>query len=108
MNTENTALSKHTISFGLSLALCAVLNALLVVAKEKSKTVSDWMQKITGHHWLTHVAFVVALFAFFGWAFSRMNGGQGPKMDAHRLTNTILTGVIAGVLVVLGFYLIAG
>jgi hypothetical protein len=38
---DNTAASKHTMAFGLSLALCALFNALLVIAKEKSKAVAD-------------------------------------------------------------------
>jgi uncharacterized BrkB/YihY/UPF0761 family membrane protein len=104
---ENNTVSKHTISFGLSLALCAVVNALLVIAKESSKGVTGWMQKITGHHWITHVAIVLLLFAIFGWCFARTNGAQGPKMPVHRLTNIVFGGVVAGVLIVLGFYLIA-
>jgi heme/copper-type cytochrome/quinol oxidase subunit 2 len=104
---ENTAVSKHTISFGLSLALCAVLNALLVIAKERSKGVADWMQKITGHQWITHVAIILILFALFGWGFARTNNGQGPKMPVNRLTGIVFSGVVAGVLIVLGFYAIA-
>jgi hypothetical protein len=104
---ENTTVSKHTISFGLSLALCAVLNALLVVAKEKSKGVADWMQKISGHHWITHVAMILLLFAIFGWGFAGTNGGQGPKMPVNRLTRVVFSGVVAGVLIVLAFYGIA-
>jgi hypothetical protein len=104
---ENTAVSKHTISFGLSLALCAVLNALLVIAKEKCKGVADWMQKITGHHWITHVAIILILFAIFGWSLARTNGGQGPKMPVNRLTGIVFLGVVAGVLIVLAFYAIA-
>jgi hypothetical protein len=104
---ENPTVSKCTNSFGLSLALCAVLNALLVIAKERSKGVADWMQRITGHHWITHVAIMVALFAIFGWCFAKMNRGEGPKMSVHRLTNIVLFGVVAGVLIVLSFYMIA-
>ncbi|MGD1085585.1 MAG: hypothetical protein ABSA47_12670 [Verrucomicrobiota bacterium] len=104
---ENNAVTKHTASFGLSLALCAVLNSLLVIAKERSKEVNDWMRKITGHHWITHVAIILVLFAMFGWGFARTNGGQGPKMPASRLTTIVFSGVVAGVLIVLGFYAIA-
>ena len=104
---ENNAVTKHTASFGLSLALCAVLNALLVIAKERSQGVANWMQKMTGHHWITHVAMILVLFALFGWCFARTNGGQGPKMPVHRLTGIVFSGVVAGVLIVLGFYLIA-
>ena len=104
---ENNAVSKHTISFGLSLALCAVCNALLVIAKEKSQGVTAWMQKITGHHWITHVAIILLLFVMFAWCFSRANGGQGPRISVPRLTGLVFWGVVAGVLLVLGFYLIA-
>ena len=45
---QDSTLSKKTVSFGWSLAICAVLNALLVVAKERSKALTDWMQKLTG------------------------------------------------------------
>jgi hypothetical protein len=104
---ENAAISKHTISFGLSLALCAVLNALLVIAKEKSKTVADGMQRITGHHWITHVAIIVILFVFFGWCFAWINRGQELQMPVNRLTKTLLAGVVTGIILVLGFYMIA-
>ncbi|MGO8700297.1 MAG: hypothetical protein ACLQVY_21615 [Limisphaerales bacterium] len=104
---ENAAISKHTKSFGLSLALCAVLNALLVIAKERSKAVAAWMQRITGHHWITHVAMVLILFAMFGWCIGRTNGGQGPKAPVHRLTAVVFSGVAASILIILSFYVIA-
>jgi len=104
---ENTAVSKHTISFGLSLALCSVINALLVVTKEKSRVVTSGLQKITGHQWVTHVAIILILFVFFGWLFARANHGQGPKLTVNRLTGIILAGIAAGGLIIIGFYLIA-
>jgi hypothetical protein len=104
---ENSPASKYASSFGLSLAFCAVLNAVLVVAKESSKSVADWMQKITGHHWVIHVVITFVLFVAFGSFFSRKNGGQGPAISFNRLTTVVFTGVLAGVLIVLGFYLIA-
>jgi len=103
---EDPAVSKCTNSFGLSLALCAVLNALVVIAKESSKSVAGWMQKITGHHWITHVVMMLVLFAVFGWCFARMNRGEGPKMPVARLTGTVFSGVVAGVLIILAFYVI--
>jgi undecaprenyl pyrophosphate phosphatase UppP len=104
---ENTAVSKHTKSFGLSLALCALLNALLVIAKEKSTAVQDWMQKITGHHWITHVVIILILFALFGWGFATANSAQGPKTPLNRLTGIVFAGVVGGILIILAFYLIA-
>jgi hypothetical protein len=107
MNMENIAVSKYTISFGLSLALSSVANALLVVVKEKSHTVTAAMQKITGHQWVTHVAIILILFAFFGWWFARINNGQGPKIAVNRLIKTIAAGILAGGLIITGFYLFA-
>ena len=104
---ENNNVSKCTTSFGLSLALCAVLNALLVIAKERSKGVTEWLQKMTGHHWISHVAVILVLFALFGWCFARTNGGQGPKTPVPSLTRIVFSGAVAGVLIVLGFYAIA-
>lgn len=100
---ETNSLSKYTVSFGLSLALCSVVNALLVVVKEKSPAVATAMQKITGHHWITHSAFVVLLFFLCGWLFALPNGGQGPRLATNRLIGT----VVAGGLIIMGFYLFA-
>src|SRR5208283_4078581 len=74
---ENTPIPKYTVSFGLSLALACVINALLVVAKEKIPSLMAGMQKLTGHHWVSHSAIVLLLFALFGWLFARANGGRG-------------------------------
>jgi hypothetical protein len=103
---ENTATSKYTVSFGLSLALASVANALLVIAKEKSPGVMAGLQKLTGHHWVSHSAIILLLFGFFGWLFGRANGGQGPKLTSNRLIGTILTGAVTGGVIIIGFYLV--
>lgn len=104
---EANSLSKYTVSFGLSLALCSVVNALLVVVKEKSPVVASGMQKITGHHWITHSAFIVLLFLFCGWLFALLNGGRGPQLMAGRVIVTVAAGVIVGGSIIMGFYLVA-
>jgi len=103
---ENASVSKYTVSFGLSAALASVVNALLVVAKEKNQAVLVGLQKITGHQWVTHSAIVLILFGFFGWLFARANGGQGLKMTVNRLIGTIVAGVVTSGLIIIGFYLI--
>jgi len=103
---ENTGLSKYTISFGLSLALASVANGVLVAAKEKIPAVMAGMQKLTGHHWVSHSAIILGLFAVCGWLFARTNGGQGIKMSANRLIGTLVAGVAMGGLIIVGFYLI--
>lgn len=105
---ENTGVSKYAISFGLSLALASVANGLLVVAKEKIPAVQAGMQKLTGNHWVSQVVIIICLFAFFGWLFARAKGGQGIKMTVNGLIGAIVSGVVTGGLVILGFYLISG
>ena len=103
---ENTGVSKYTISFGLALALASVANGLLVVAKEKIPAVLAGMQKLTGHHWVSHSVIILGLFAFFGWLFAQANGGQGIKLTVNRLIGTLVAGVGTGGLIILGFYLV--
>ena len=106
MNPENNGVSKFTISFGLSLALASVVNGLLVVAKEKSPAIQSGMQKLTGHHWITHSVIILGLFALFGWLFAQGNAGQGIKMTSSRLIGLFLSGVAMGGLIIVGFYLV--
>jgi len=103
---ESTSVSRYTISFGLSLALACVANGLLVVAKEKMPAVMAGMQKLTGHHWISHSVIILGLFAFFGWLFAQSNGGQGIKITVSQLIKTLLAGVVSGGLIIFGFYLI--
>ena len=105
-NPENSGLSRYTRSFGLSLALASVVNGLLVVAKEKSAAVQSGMARLTGHHWITHVVFVLGFFIFSGWLFAQPNGGRGIKLSASRLIALLVTGVATGALIIFGFYLI--
>jgi hypothetical protein len=105
--TETASISRHTISFGLSAAVACVVNALLVIAKEKSLAVQAGMQKLTGHHWVTHSVIVLLVFGLFGWLFSRANSGRGMKMSVNRLIGTLVAGVVTGGLMIVGFYLIA-
>lgn len=104
---ENHTVSKYTTSFGLSLALASVLNALLVVVKEKSPAVQAEMKALTGHHWITHVVIVLALFAAGGFLLAQFKRGQGLTLPVHRLIPTILAGVVAAGGIIVGFYLVA-
>ena len=72
---ENNTVSKHTISFGLALAISSVINALLVIAKEKSTALQGEMRRLTGSHWMTHVAVVLILFVTVGFLCASIKGG---------------------------------
>ncbi len=104
-DAENNGISKNTKAFGLSLALASVVNGLLVVAKEKIPAVMTGMQKLTGHHWVTHVVVVMAVFVVCGFLFGRLNGGQGPKISAGGLIGTVVLGVVLGGGMIVAFYL---
>ena len=99
---ENNTLSKYTTSFGLALAVCSLINALLVIAKEKSPAVQSAMQKLTGHHWVTHAVIVLIMWVILGFLFA------GFSISVNRLIKTIVAGVFVSGMVIVGFYLIAG
>lgn len=103
MNAQDntTTLPKYAVSFGLSLAVCSVINALLVIAKEKNPAVQAAMQKLTGHHWVTHSTIVLTLFIVLGFLFPKIN------MPANRLVKIVLAGVLVSALMIIGFYLVA-
>jgi hypothetical protein len=107
LDLERAPLSKYTAAFGLSLAYASVINALLVIAKEKSPTVMAGMKRLTGHHWITHSAVVVLLFLIMGMILANAHGGRGVKMAIHRLLGVFAGGVLLGGLLIVGFYLIA-
>ncbi|HEV2327938.1 MAG TPA: hypothetical protein VGY56_04010 [Verrucomicrobiae bacterium] len=98
---QNDALSKPAVSFGLSLAICSLFNALLVIAKEKSPVVQSAMQKLTGHHWVTHVVLVLALFFILGFLFANVTS------SVNRLIKWVVACVVISGLVIVGFYLLA-
>ena len=98
---DNTSLPKHAISFGLSLSVCSVINAVLVIAKEKNPAVQSAMQRLTGHHWVTHSAIVLILFVVLGLLLPKIN------MPANRLIKIVLASVFVSALLIIGFYLTA-
>ncbi|MEP6667837.1 MAG: hypothetical protein ABJF10_01710 [Chthoniobacter sp.] len=102
---ENTTLSKRTIAFGLALAVACVVNAIIVVVKEKSEAVMGGMKKVLGHHWTTHSAIVIVLFLALGGLFGLARGGRGVAMTTNSLIGTVLSAVGAAALIIIGFYL---
>jgi predicted Co/Zn/Cd cation transporter (cation efflux family) len=104
---ETTTVSKNTVSFGLSLAIACIVNAIIVCVKEKSEPVMNGMKKLTGHHWITHTVIVLVVFVVFALIFGRMNGGQGMKLTIGGLIRTIVGGVVLAGLIITGFYLFA-
>jgi len=103
---DTVALSKSTISYGLSLSIVSVINGLLVIAKESSPAVMSGMAHIMGHHWITHSAFMLVLFFALAWIFGRANGSLGVQMTVPRFLAVMLSGIALGTAIIVGFYLI--
>ena len=102
-NSETSGLSKSARALGIALAVASVVNALLVVVKEKSPALQAEMKKLTGHHWITHVLFILALFLISGWVCSRLN----LRFTTSKLITTLVSGIALAGLIILGFYLFA-
>lgn len=109
MENPKPALSRNTIAFGLSLAVAAIVNGLLVVAKEMGPNqVLPWMKNLTGHHWTTHCILVLAVFVVTGFILTRKNHGKGPAISSGKLIATIVVGTLISIVTIAGFYLIVG
>ncbi|EDY16591.1 conserved hypothetical protein [Chthoniobacter flavus Ellin428] len=102
---ENTTLSKRTVSFGLALAAACVINAIIVVVKEKSDAVMGAMKKVLGHHWTTHSALIVVLFLVLGGLLGMARGGRGIAITTSRFITTLVSAIGAAALIIIGFYL---
>ncbi len=107
-SAAESTLGKYTRSFGLSLAVTSVFSALLVVVKELNEGLLSWMKGVTPHHWITHGVINLLLFIVIGFALAMLNGGKGVNISERGATFAIVGGVIAGGLVIAGFYLIVG
>jgi len=104
---ENTGLSKRTVAFGIAVAVACVINAVLVVFKEKSASVMFGMKQLTGHHWITHSVIVVVFFLGLGSLLAVVQGQRRICMTARSLIGTVVSGVALAGLIIIGFYLFA-
>lgn len=90
-------------AFAISAGVTSVLSALLVVLKETNEdTVLAWMKAATGHHWVTHGIIDLILFVVIGLlALRYVNNLQ----DRPGLSiGTLIGGVAAGALIIVGFF----
>ena len=99
---ENQALDKLSVGFGVSFLIASIFNGLLIVAKESYAPLKDWMKSLSGHHWITHGIFVIALFIVLGYVFS--GAGLAKKIDAGRTSGLVIAGTVLGGLIVVGFF----
>ena len=100
--TENQALDRYSVGFGVSFLIASIFNGLLVVAKESYAPLMNWMKSLSGHHWITHGIFVIIMFVVFGYIFSI--NGMAKKFDANRISGMVIAGTVLGGLIIVGFF----
>jgi hypothetical protein len=103
---ENAPLSKRTVGFGLAVAIACIVNAIVVVAKEKSEAVMNAMKSILGHHWTTQAVVVIGLFFLLGGLFTALRGRGSASSEGRLIGMLVACVAIAGTTIV-GFYLFA-
>jgi hypothetical protein len=89
--------------FGKAYAVAVIFNALLLMVKESSPAVLDFM-KALGHHWVTHGAFVLIVFVGMGMYFS----STGKEMDGGKLGKLVGGSTILGGLLIMGWFIVVG
>ena len=100
---ENTKMDKYTAGFGLSVVVTSLLNAVILIIKEKSDAVMSAMKAALGHHWTTHGVIVIIVFLVVGFVFSGMKFEE--KIDARTMQRYIIGAVILSSVVIAGFFL---
>lgn len=104
---EPTGLSKQTTAFGISLAVAALANALLVAAKEKSPSLLSFMKGLSGHHWITHCLVVLLIFLLLGGVLSKV-GERKSRFSVATLTRIVVGSFLIASAIIVGFYVIVG
>ena len=103
MAMTNTTMEKYSAGFGLSLVITNLLNAVILVVKEKSASIMGGMKAALGHHWTTHGVILIIVFVLLGLIFSSRN--LGVTWGSQRMMNYIIWSVIISGVVIAGFFL---
>jgi hypothetical protein len=100
---KNTPMEKYTAGFGLSLVVTSLLNAVILIVKEKNDSVMSAMKAALGHHWTTHGAIVIIVFLLLGFIFSGMK--IETKLDSGKMLKYIIWAVIISCVIISGFFI---
>ena len=106
MNSATTPKSPQltavTSGFVLAAAITILFNTALAWAKDASAPLTDFMQRLSGHHWTTHGLADLAVFAGLGFFFAKSKIAK--KMNSNRLIEALIAAVaIAALGLVLWF-----
>jgi hypothetical protein len=100
---QSGEIGTYTASFGISLGLASLFNALLVIIKETNETtVLAWM-KAAGHHWVTQGVLDFVVFIVLGFALAKF--WQERRTTPGKVTAAAVGGVVVGALIIAAFYL---
>jgi len=91
-DTRIGTLDHAAAAFGLSAAITIVFNTVLAWIKDAYEPLNSFMASLTGHHWITHGLFDVAVFVILGAFFVK----RGLSMDGTRLAILVAGGVVLG------------
>ncbi len=91
-------------AFGISYAITALFNVLLVIVKENIPGFQDGMVAITGHHWVTHGLTDIVVFVVLGIILSRTSVA---KMPVSSLINYIVASTVVSGLLLVGYFTVA-
>lgn len=96
-------LTNTTVGYCLSAAVISVASSVLVLVKDTTPPLKNWMASLFGHHWTTHGVFVVVGFFVLGFALSKVDWAE--KLSDERVTSYVLWSAIIGTLMLTAFYL---
>ena len=74
--SETVSMDKMNFGFGISLAIIAIVNALLTLGKELVPGIKDMAATVgnligINHHWVGHGIIILLLFVILGFVFSQ-------------------------------------
>jgi hypothetical protein len=100
--SEDQALDKLSVGFGISFLVASIFNGLLIVVKENYAPLKGWMASLSGHHWTTHGIFIIVFFILLGYILSKTDLAR--KIDANKTSGMVMAGTALGGLIIIGFF----
>jgi hypothetical protein len=102
--TSSETISTHVAGYAYSYAITSLVSAVLVVLKESSPAVHDFLTSITGNHWITHSLFDIILFVALGWWFTRSELVR--TASANTVIGAIVGSTVVSGLIIAGYFLL--
>lgn len=91
----------NIVGFGISYAIASIFSAILVVFKESTPAVHDFLVAVTGHHWATHGVFNLIIFLVLGYILSARN----IEMSSDALVKTVVGSTVLSGLIITGYFI---